>query len=84
MNSQPLADLAAAPKVIGAKQTARAVEKGVAVKVYLGGDADKHVILPLMDLCKNKGVAVDDSFKMAELGKACGIAVSAAAVAVVK
>lgn len=84
MSAKSLEDLSSAKKVIGAKQTARAIEKGLAVKVYLGADADRHVVLPLLELCKNKEVEIDSSFKMAELGKACEIAVATAAAAIVK
>ena len=84
VNLQPLEDLAASKKVIGAKQTLRALEKGMTLKVYLASDADRHVVASLADLCKNKGIEIDSNFKMAELGKACEISVGAAAVAVLK
>lgn len=84
MNSEKLEGFKTAKKAIGAKQTARAVEKGLAAKVYLADDADKRVVAPLAQLCSQKGVDVDDTSTMTELGKACGIEVGAAAVALLK
>lgn len=68
-------------KVIGAKQTCKAIEKGLAQKVYLAKDADKRVTTPIFELCKQKGVAVETVATMDELGKACNIEVGAAAAA---
>lgn len=84
MNSKELEGLKTAKKAIGAKQTARAVEKGLAARVYLADDADGRVVAPLAQLCSQKGVTVNDGITMNELGKACGIEVRAAAVAILK
>lgn len=84
MSGQELEGLKAAKKAIGAKQTARAVEKGLACKVYLAHDADRRVIAPLAQLCGQMAVQMDETATMTELGKACGIEVGAAAVAVLK
>ncbi len=84
MNSEELEAFKKRKKAIGAKQTARAVEKGLAIKVYLADDADKRVVAPLAQLCSQKEVEVDELSTMAELGKACGIEVAAAAVALLK
>lgn len=84
MNSEELEAFKKRKKAIGAKQTARAVEKGLAIKVYLADDADKRVVAPLAQLCGQKAVEVDELSTMAELGKACGIEVAAAAVALLK
>lgn len=71
-------------KVIGAKQTIRAVEKDLAAVVYVAADADRRVVAPLLELCEQRGVLVEASFDMADLGKACMIEVGAAAVALLK
>ncbi|WP_371376784.1 ribosomal L7Ae/L30e/S12e/Gadd45 family protein [Sporomusa aerivorans] len=84
MNSEELADLKTAKKAIGTKQAVRAVEKGLAAKVYLAADADRRVTAPLIQLCSQKGIQVDEASTMSELGKACGIEVGAAAVALLK
>ena len=76
--------LKTASTAIGAKQAAKAVERGQAQVVWLASDAETRVTQPLRDLCNRKNVAVDETLTMVELGRACGIAVGAAAVAVVK
>lgn len=76
--------LKTAAKAIGAKQAAKAVERDRAQIVLLAADAESRVILPLRELCNKKNIAIEDIATMEELGKACGIAVGAAAVAVLK
>ena len=71
-------------KVIGIKQSLKAVEKGNALKVYLAENADSRLILPLRQVCEARAVSVVDGYTMEELGSACGIDVGAAAVAILK
>ena len=71
-------------KVIGIKQSLKAIEKDMAVMVYIANDADSRLTSPLQLACCNQGVAVVTNHSMDELGKACGIDVSAAAVAILK
>ena len=71
-------------KVIGIKQSLKAVEKGNALKVYLAENADSRMILPLQQACEARAVSVVDGYTMEELGLACGIEVGAAAVAILK
>jgi len=73
-----------AKKVIGAKQVIKAVEKGLAVQVYVALDADKRITEPLLLVCQAKNIVIEQASSMSELGKACGIEVGAAAVAVLK
>ena len=80
----PFDTLKNASKVVGAKQVAKAVEKGQASLVFLAGDADGRVANPIREACLRAGVAVEMVASMEELGKACGIEVGAAAVAVLK
>jgi large subunit ribosomal protein L7A len=76
--------LKTAPKAVGAKQASKAVDKGLASLVYLAQDADARVTAPIRELCGRNGVAVEMVPSMDELGKACGIEVGAAAVALLK
>ena len=80
----PIDTLKNAKKVVGAKQAAKAIEGGRASLVFLASDADSRVIGPLKEACSRAGVAVEMAPSMADLGKACGIEVGAAAVAVLK
>lgn len=84
MMANALKNLSTYKKAIGAKQVVRAIEKNIVLKVFLGNDADSHVILPITQLCESKKVEIDKNFTMAELGKACEIQVGAAAVAIIK
>ena len=74
-------ELTAKEKVVGLKQTRRAVTQGTARQVYLACDADPALTEPLLALCREKGVSADCSLTMQQLGS--GIAVAAAAVAIV-
>ena len=76
-------ELTAKEQVVGIKQTRRAVTQGTARQVYLACDADPALTEPLLALCREKGVSADCSLTMQQLGRACGIAVAAAAVAIV-
>ena len=76
--------LRTAKKVIGVKQASKAVDKGLVELVYLAKDADGRVTSPLKEACVRLEVTVEEGFTMVELGKACGIEVGAAAVAVLK
>lgn len=69
-------------KIVGIKQTQRALEKGNVKKVYVAQDADHHVLRPVLDLCRGQGIQVLEVPTMIELGKACGIEVGAAVAAV--
>ena len=80
----PLDTLKCVKKVIGIKQAAKAVEKDAVAMVYVAEDADSRVITPLCELCSRKSIAVEMTPTMLELGKACGIEVGAAAVAVLR
>jgi large subunit ribosomal protein L7A len=70
-------------KTIGTKQTSKAVQKGTAHVVYIAKDADSHVSSPVLKLCEQKGIEVIYVDTMLELGKACGIEVGSASVAII-
>lgn len=78
-----LTELATDAKVVGAKQTKRALESGKAKLVFLASDADPRVTGPIAALCAEKGVSVRTDCSMKELGTACGIAVGCAVAAAV-
>lgn len=71
-------------KTVGTKQTMKAVQKGMAMKVFIADDAEPHVVVPLMELCAQMNVLVERVESMAELGRACGVDVGTASVAVLK
>jgi large subunit ribosomal protein L7A len=70
--------------VVGMRQTAKMVENGSALAVYIARDAEEKVIFPVAQSCKEKGVRVYYADTMAELGKACNIRVGAAMCAIIE
>ena len=79
-----LSEIKHRPKVVGVKQTKRALCDGRAVLVYLAQDADPRVTGPIETLCGEKGVPVEQVASMKELGSACGIAVGSAVAALLE
>lgn len=73
-----LEELKNGTKVVGAKQTRRAVTDGRAIKVFYAADADPALWEPVAALCQERGVPVLEVASMKELGHACAIAVGAA------
>lgn len=78
-----LEELTAKKKVVGLKQTRRAVAQDCAETVYVARDADPALTEPLLQLCRSKGVSAVEVRSMKELGRACAIAVGTAAAAIV-
>ena len=78
-----LEELSSKDKVVGLKQVQRAVSAGRAGRVFLACDADPRLTQPLEGRCRERGVPVSGAHTMAQLGRACGIAVPASAVAIV-
>lgn len=72
-----------AKKVVGAKQTMKALEKGIAKVVYIATDADEPVVRPIREYCASKGIELVVVESMATLGKLCGIQVGASTAAIV-
>lgn len=79
-----LSDLHSGNKVVGAKQSRRAIQEGLARKVFLASDAAPALTAPLLRLCRQASVPVTASRTMRELGQAAGIQVGAAVAAVLK
>lgn len=71
-----------ANRVIGIKQVAKAVRRGAVREVFIADDAEERVVEPLRELCREQNVPTGRAETMEQLGKACGIEVSAAAAAV--
>ena len=69
--------------VSGLRQTERAVKRGEAKRVFIARDANPMMLEDLRALCQERGVPVEEGHTMRELGNACGIAVGAAAIAVI-
>ncbi|MGI6413607.1 MAG: L7Ae/L30e/S12e/Gadd45 family ribosomal protein [Syntrophomonadaceae bacterium] len=77
-----LSDLKRCHKVIGTKQVKKAIAKGQVQKVYIARDAEPYIIEPIKELCRQHQISYELAENMEILGKACGINVGSATVAV--
>ena len=79
-----LSDIKNENKVIGLKQVKKAINKDLAKKVFIAGDAEPHIKMPLIKMCEQKGIEYRMIENMKVLGVACGIDVGAATVAIIE
>jgi len=77
-----ITELASQEKVIGVKQSRKAIREGRARRVYLAYDADPVITEPVADGCAAAGIPVETGYTMAQLGQACRITVGASVVAI--
>ena len=77
-----LSELSSQEKVIGVKQSRKAIRDGRAKRVFLACDADPAITGPVAESCAAAGIPVEEGHTMAQLGQACRITVGAAVVAV--
>lgn len=71
-------------KIVGTKQTLKALEREEAVMVLLAGDADEKISAPVEALAVDKGIEIAYVETMSSLGRICGIKVKAAAAAIIE
>ncbi len=79
-----LSELRTAHKVIGVKQSKKAIRDGKAEEVFVALDAEKRVVGPVYELCSETDTKLTEITTMTELGDAVGIDVGAAVVAVLR
>ena len=79
-----LSEVASRRKVVGLKQSARALREGGVSKVFFACDADPMVLAKLEALCRQHGIAVEKEATMIQLGQAAGIAVGASVIALLR
>ena len=77
-----LPDLTGKKVAVGTKQLKKALLRGSARYVYLAENADPAITEPIADMCRQGSIHFAWVSSMAELGRACGIEVGAAAAAV--
>ena len=77
-----ITELSTQEKVIGVKQSRKAIRDGRAKRVFLACDADPAITGPVAETCAAAGIPVEEGHTMAQLGQACRITVGAAVVAV--
>ena len=79
-----LSELKTKRKVIGVKQSLKAVRAGHVLCVYMAEDADPVLLEPIRSHCAAEEIDVIAVESMAVLGQACGIEVGAAVAALLK
>lgn len=67
---------------VGLKETIKAVKRGQVREVILAQDTDQHVQIQIVNACLHHQVPTAYVDSMKELGKACGIDVGTASVAI--
>ncbi|WP_243388387.1 50S ribosomal protein L7ae-like protein [Bacillus kexueae] len=70
--------------IVGTKQTAKALKTQPVKEVIVAQDADPRVTMKVIQIAEQKQVPLTKVDSMKKLGKACGIEVGAAAVAIIK
>lgn len=76
--------LKAANKVVGLKQSHRAVRDGRALRAYLAKDSEERVSRPFAEACAEADVELIVVESMALLGEACGVDVGAAVAVILR
>jgi large subunit ribosomal protein L7A len=71
-------------RIVGLKQTVKAVKNGTAKKVYVAEDADDFIKQSVLDACSDKDLQIIYVKNMKELGDACGIDIGASTAAIVE
>lgn len=79
-----LTNLKETKKVVGIKQARRAITNNEVKAVIIAEDAESKVVQDIIHLCNEKSIEIIYVESMKELGKACGIDVSAAVAAILK
>ena len=77
-----ITELSSQEKVIGVKQSRKAIREGRAKQVYLACDADPAIVDPVAEAVRWPAFLWSRVTAMAQLGQACRITVGAAVVAV--
>ncbi len=78
-----LPDMTGKKLVVGARQLRKAIQSGRAQNVFLAENADPAITEPLAQMCEETNIPCTWVASMADLGRACGIEVGAAAAATV-
>ncbi|MEG2584120.1 MAG: ribosomal L7Ae/L30e/S12e/Gadd45 family protein [Oscillospiraceae bacterium] len=71
-------------KVVGLKQSQKAVLRGNALIAYVAEDAVPWKVEPFVELCKNSNIEVVSVLSMKALAKACHVDVPTAVAVLVK
>lgn len=79
-----LTELKSARRMVGLKQSRKAIRDGLVKTAFVAADADKKITVPFTELCLQHDVSHDIIPTMQELGQACGINIGAAVAVILK
>lgn len=71
-------------KVVGTKQTLRALEKGIVKELFVAKDAQKQITIRSIEMAKSSNIPIVYVDTMEELGKACEVEVKTATAALIR
>jgi len=71
-------------RIVGLKQTIKAIRNGTAKKVYVAEDAENFIKQSVLSACTDKKLQIIYVNNMKELGDACGIDIGASTAAIIK
>ncbi|MED3661698.1 50S ribosomal protein L7ae-like protein [Ureibacillus sp. FSL K6-8385] len=67
---------------VGTKQAVKAIKAGQVKEIVVAQDAEERITQPVIALAQEKGIPISFVESRKDLGKACGIQVGAAVVAI--
>lgn len=71
-------------RIIGLKQTIKAIKEDKVCKVYIAKDADECIKNNIVEVCNGRDLNIVYVNTMKELGEACGIEVKASTASLLK
>lgn len=75
----------ASRKIVGFKQTLRAIQQDQIREVFIASDVEDHIVRKITDSCREKGISlIPAGVNQKELGRLCKIEVGAAMVGIIK
>lgn len=72
------------PRVVGTKQTLKALQDDEVQTLFIAKDANMNVLEDVLTIAKNNDINVDYVDSMEQLGRACNIKVKTATAALIK
>lgn len=79
-----LTELASSNRVVGVKQSRKAIRDGHAARVFLACDADPSITESLARDCAKQNIPMENGSTMTQLGRACHISVGASVAVLLK
>ena len=69
---------------VGVKQTLKAIDKGIVLKLFTALDVNPSLLVEPVKKCKELGIEIVEVPSAYELGRACGIKIAASMAVIVR